>query len=312
MAQDEGGLVRRGLKLAHLRLAAALAETGGIGAAGAVMGLTQPAASRLAAEMETIIGARVYRRHPRGVALTDEGAMLAARAQTVLATLRDAERDLAAAASGGAGAVGVGAVTAPAVDLLAPALRTLRATHPEIAVTVQVETSRTLMRSLESGALDFILGRVPDDVDPADVDFHPIGPEHACICARPDHPLTARGAIGPADLAQCDWVMQPRGSPLRLAVETLFMDAGLPVPARLADTSSLIMTVALVAGSQALTAMSVAVAGLLAAGGGGPIAVLRGAPALTVPTYGLIRLRRAEPPPPVRTVWNAVAALAAG
>ncbi|MFN3616157.1 MAG: LysR substrate-binding domain-containing protein, partial [Rubrimonas sp.] len=254
MTQDEGALVRRGLKLAHLRLAAALAETGGVGAAGAAMGLTQPAASRLAAEIETIIGARLYRRHPRGVTLTDEGAMLAARAQIVLATLRDAERDLAAAASGGAGAVAVGAVTAPAVDLLAPALHALRATHPDIAVTVQVETSRVLMRGLESGALDFFLGRIPDDVDPAEVEFHPIGPERAHVCGRPDHPLMARATLAAPDLAAFDWVMQPRGSPLRLAVETLFMDAGAPVPPRLADTSSLMMTVALVAGSQALTA----------------------------------------------------------
>ena len=47
-------LLRKGLKLSHLRLMAGLAETGQIGLTAAQMGIAQPAASRLLAEVERI------------------------------------------------------------------------------------------------------------------------------------------------------------------------------------------------------------------------------------------------------------------
>jgi DNA-binding transcriptional LysR family regulator len=307
MRAEDDGLFKRGLRLAHLRLAAALAETGGVGAAADALGLTQPAASRLAAELERVLGAKLYERHARGVALTAAGALFAARARAALALIRDAERDVEAALSGGAGAVAIGAVTAPAIELIAPVVGALRRSHPSIRISVQVDASRALVRELKAGQLDFVVGRIPEDVDPAAFEFRPIGPERVCVIARRGHPLAARGATL-ADLAACDWVLQPVGAPLRRAVEALFRDAGLAPPVALADTASLVMTVALLAASDAVCAVAEAVARSLASG---PVAPLKGAPTLVVPVYGMIRPAGAEPPPPVRTVWDAVAQAAA-
>ena len=60
-------LLRRGLKLSHLRIVAALGEAGQIGLAAARIGVTQPAASRLLAEVERIAGHPVHRRAGRGI-----------------------------------------------------------------------------------------------------------------------------------------------------------------------------------------------------------------------------------------------------
>jgi DNA-binding transcriptional LysR family regulator len=306
MALSDDLLLKRGLRLAHLRLAAALAEAGGVGAAADALGLTQPAASRLAAELEGVLGARLYTRHARGVVLTEVGALFAARAQSALALLRDAGRDVEAALSGGAGSVAIGSVTAPAVELLAPAVSALRLSHPGLRLSVHVDASRALIRDVAAGALDFMIGRLPEDADPAAFEFRPIGPERVRLIARRGHPLSA-GAAALADYAACDWVLQPPASPLRRAVEALFRDAGLAPPRSLADTASLVMTVALLARSDAVGAVAEAVARSLT---GGPVAPLPGAPELVVPVYGMIRLAGAEPPPPVRTAWDAVARMA--
>jgi molybdenum-dependent DNA-binding transcriptional regulator ModE len=71
--------LRRGIKIAHLRLMAALAATGQVGAAAEAVGITQPAASRLLAEVERMTGTPLYARTGRGIALTAEGVALAAR-----------------------------------------------------------------------------------------------------------------------------------------------------------------------------------------------------------------------------------------
>jgi len=309
MEAAEAGLLRRGLRMTHLRLIAALSETGQISAAAAALAISQPAASRLAAELEGVIGAKLYLRHARGVALTEAGALFAARARAALGQMRDAQRDLDAALSGGGGAVAVGAVTAPAVELLAPALRALRLSHPEIEVSVQVETSRVLIRALAAGQLDFVIGRIPEEMDPAAFDIRVIGPERACVVARAGHPLAGAAGVDFARLAGFDWVMQPPGSPLRRAGEDAFLTEGAPLPPRALNTASLIMTVATLRASDAVAAVSEAAAATLI-DGGGPLARLATRRPLVVPPFGLIRLRGAAPPPPVRTVHAAVAALA--
>lgn len=311
MAEPEAGLLRRGLRLTHLRLIAALSDSGQISAAAAALAISQPAASRLAAELEGVLGARLYLRHARGVALTEAGALFAARAKAALAQMRDAQRDLDAALSGGGGMVSIGAVTAPAVELLAPALHALRASHPEIEVTVQVETSAELIRALSAGRLDFAIGRIPQEMDPAGFDVRVIGPERACPVARRGHPLEGVAALDFARLGAFDWVMQPPGSPLRRAVEDAFLAEGAALPPRALNTASLIMTVATLRAGEAIAAVSEAVAAVLA-GEGGPLTRLDARRPLVVPPFGLIRLKGAAPPPPARTVYAAVHATVAG
>ncbi len=79
--EDDEGLLRSGLKLRHMRLTAALEEHGQISAAAHVMNISQPAASRMIAEIEAILGVEICERLPRGVRLTPYGAALARRAR---------------------------------------------------------------------------------------------------------------------------------------------------------------------------------------------------------------------------------------
>ena len=67
---EADSLLRRGLKLSHLRLLSALAETGQLGLAADRMAIAQPAASRLLAEVERITGQPVQLRTGRGITLT--------------------------------------------------------------------------------------------------------------------------------------------------------------------------------------------------------------------------------------------------
>ena len=113
-------LLQRGLKLSHLRLMAALAETGQLGLAADRMGITQPAASRLLAEVEQIAKVQVHERTGRGIALTAPGQVLARRAHRVMMEMRDAAREMAELAGGGSGVVRIGAVTAPALTWCCP------------------------------------------------------------------------------------------------------------------------------------------------------------------------------------------------
>lgn len=125
------GQLRR-LKPIQLRLLAALEDSGGLGLAAARIGIAQPAASRLLAEMEDLLGLTLHERQGRGLKLTPVGQALARRAARIEIELADAARELAEAATGRAGVVRVGAVTGPALSLVLPTLIGLQRELPEI------------------------------------------------------------------------------------------------------------------------------------------------------------------------------------
>ncbi|MDF2234801.1 LysR family transcriptional regulator [Albimonas sp. CAU 1670] len=292
-------LLRRGLRFSQLRLLAALAETGRISAAAAQLGITQPAASRLLAELQKAAGAPLYVRHPRGVTLTEAGGLLAARAEIVLRQLDQGFDEIQETTRGARGLVRIGAVTGPALEIVLPVIRELRVTYPEIEVSVQVDTSDKLAEQLLRLELDFYIGRLPDELDARAVSLRPIGPEPVSLVVRLEHPLTRLERVRIEDCLIYDWVMQPPGGLQRRTVESWLLARGLPQPKRVLGTSSILLTLALVSDTNAVAPLSRAVAEFFASRSGlsGNIRRLDVAEDIAVTPFSLI-LRADEPPPP--------------
>lgn len=261
---DAADRIARRLKLPHLRLVLALANTGQISAAAGVLNMSQPAASRMLAEMERMLGAPVCVRGPKGVQLSETGAALAERARRILTELSEAGRDVAEISAGMAGTVYVGAVTSPAIDLVVPALQGLQATHPTLEANVEVGTSDSLMPRLVEGQLDFVIGRVPGYMDLATFDVRPVQGEVVRLLVRHDHRLAGDRRVPLAALTGFEWVMQPPGTPLRRAMDYCFAIHGLPLPRVSLITTSILLSLSMIRRSDAVVPVSEEVAQLLA------------------------------------------------
>jgi DNA-binding transcriptional LysR family regulator len=311
--RDKKSAPQSRLKLPQLRLVAALEDTGSVSAAAEFLNLSQPAASRMVAELEAMFDAPLAERLPRGVRLTPLGAALARHARSVLLQLAEAERELGDLKAGRRGAVAIGAVSGPAFDLVPETVLKVREIAPEIELEVKIDSSNVLARDLLAGRLDFLLARVPDDVDPDDFDSLSIGVEAAQCVVRRDHPLRAQRPASLADVAACEWVTQPRGTPLRRALEALFQNANLPPPRRILATTSLTLTMMTVARGRAIAAMSHEVARFACEGiTPGALAILPTAFDFIVQPYSLISPRSRPLSPAARTVYETIQALAAG
>lgn len=291
-------LIARGIKLRQLALLVAVGEGGQLGRGAAVLNMTQPAASRMLADLERIVGARLTQRHSRGVSLTPAGARLAERARAMLRDLGLAGREVRDLDRGRLGTVNLGSVSGPSLELVLPIVRGLERTGPGLRVRVNVQPSQRLAADLLAGHLDLYLGRVPEGVDPRAFEQTPVGPEPLALVVRGDHPL----AEGRCDLADClahEWVMEPPGSVMHGAVEAYLADRGLEMPAMPVSTTSLMMTLGFVLNSQAVGVMSAPAARLFAAVGGGQggIRVLDLAPDLAVAPFAIVTLRARRPGP---------------
>ena len=285
-------LVRKGLKLSHLRLLAALAETGQLTQAAGMIGISQPAASRLVAEIEGIIAAPVHERTGRGLGLTAEGRALAQRAQRIRLELDDAARDLTEIAMGGVGQVRIGAVTGPAMDRVLPALQSERLNHPNVSVEVVVQPSDLLCVQLLAGRLDFAVGRLPEDLRAEPLTFRPIAPEPIALIARRGHPLFARPHLRAIEALAYDWVMPGADSLLTRTVLARLQALGLPRPMHRLATSSFLLTLAMIQQSDAIAAIAEASALQISKDEAALVAMLPLDLGIEVEPFGLITRER--------------------
>ena len=290
---DGDTLLRSGLSLRHMRMITALDDHGRVSAAAQVMNISQPAASRMIAEMEAVLDVRLCERLPRGVALTPYGKALARRARSILLEMREADRELSELTAGKGGSVFLGAVTAPAIELAVPAIREIRRIYPRIENTKQNNTTNKHTRELIASRHDFIIARIPDDLNPRLFESRVIGVEKACLIVRRGHPL-ASGKMGRREeTAGYDWVFQSGGSPLRQAMESNFLNRDIPLPDRILNTSSLLLTLVMVAQSDAIAPVSIQVARFIQGADGlaGAIDVVQTEFDIEVRPYSLITVK---------------------
>jgi DNA-binding transcriptional LysR family regulator len=302
--------IRRGLKLSHLRLLSALDVTGQISAAAAHLAISQPAASRLLAEVERIAGAELYGRHARGIVFTEAGSHLATLARRMLGDLDAVSREIEELDAGRRGFVSIGAVTGAALEHVLPVLRQTRLTHPHINVNVVVDTSDKLAPLMLADELDFYIGRIPGTIDASAFVPEPIGPEPVALIVRAGHPLTRRKNPSIEECVEFDWVLQPLGGLMRQTVESYLMSRRISLPARVISTSSTLMTLALIAQSNAIAPIARSAATFFGSEEGldGRIVKLPVADDMVVTPYSLLRPSGRDLSPTARIVHQQIAA----
>jgi DNA-binding transcriptional LysR family regulator len=218
-------------------------------------GMTQPAASKLLAELETAVGQALFHRHPRGVQANAMGAVLIRLARMVLSDVRKAAEELTALRAGSQVRLAIGSVLSPAVRLLPQALLQLAQQQPQLAVSVETDTSRPMLQKLLAGQLDVVIGRLLDPEHAQDVNFVPLADEPHALFARLGHPLLQIKSITSANVLEFPWIMPPKASILRERIESIFLQRGHAPPRCSLETTSLPLTMRLLHESDALVAL---------------------------------------------------------
>jgi DNA-binding transcriptional LysR family regulator len=297
-------LLRKGLKIQHFRLFAALDETRQISAAADMLSLSQPVASRLAAEAEQLAGVSLYQRTSRGISLTAAGEALARRARRMLIEIDEAGRELQELHSGQGGRVNIGSVTGPSFEHVLPAIRQARLTLPRVTVNVDVSTSDVLAAALLEGTLDFAIARIPPGRDPRLFDMRMIGAEPMSLVVRTNHPLIRKPPESIDTLMEYDWVLPGEGTLLRTTLELELTRRSLPLPRKVLNTSSFLLTLVTVRQTNAIAPVATSVAEFFASetGMGGAVAELPLPFPLEVEPYGLMTVRGRQLAPAARQV----------
>ena len=196
-------------ELRQLRSFVAVAEEGSLTRAAARLHIAQQSLSQQMRTLELQLGVTLFERSPRGVALTDVGAVLLREARPVLAQADRAVEAVRRAASGAQGDLRVGFLSTVANYFMPPVVRAFRVRHPGIHLHTEDVSIAALVAGLRDGSLDAGLSRPPlvDDLETEVVLREPVA------AVLPDgHPLADRAELTLADLAGEPWVLTPRAS----------------------------------------------------------------------------------------------------
>jgi DNA-binding transcriptional LysR family regulator len=153
-----------GVDLRHLVALEIVARERSFARAAAQLGYTQSAVSQQIAALERAAGAQLLER-PRGrgiVEPTEAGALLLRHAERIVASLRAAEADLRALASGTVGSLRVGTFQSVGITVLPPLLSRYRAAWPGVEVTlIESGSPSELVGGVERGELDLTFWSLP-------------------------------------------------------------------------------------------------------------------------------------------------------
>src|SRR5260370_40265440 len=120
--------------------------------------VAQPSVSQQIRKLETELGAPLFHRMKRRVALTEAGKTFLPHARAVLQRLEEARLEVQELSGMRKGTLGVGAPPSVGTHLLPRAMAAFSRLHPGIALTFREAGSGTLLKLLEEGGLGFAVG----------------------------------------------------------------------------------------------------------------------------------------------------------
>ena len=142
------------LELRQLRYFAAVAEELHFGRAAQRLHMTQPPLSQAIQALEELLGAPLFERNRRGVALTAAGAALLPEARRMLAQAQELPQLVQRAAAGEVGRLALAFVSSADYSVLPPFLRAYRAAFPQVQIALQEATSDLQLEDLLHGRID--------------------------------------------------------------------------------------------------------------------------------------------------------------
>ncbi len=250
MATSSLGTALSRLQLRHLHCFLAVARLGSLRRAAEALSITQPAVTKTLAELEDILGVRLFHRGRRGAVLTAEAEVFMRHADAVVSGVGEAVHSVSAERS--RVPVALGALPTLTPSFLPGVLTQLSAHTAGLAVKVITGRNRQLLQQLQQRELDAVLGRLAEPEHMVGLSFEHLYAEPLVVAVRPDHPLLARQRLQMSELGRFDLVVPLPGTIIRHAVDGLLATHGITPRRALLETLSSSLGRQLALGSDAL------------------------------------------------------------
>lgn len=190
----------------HLWLFLAVAEEQHFGRAAKRLGMSQPPLTDQIQTLEQALKVKLFERSRRGTKLTPAGAAILPAVKKFAEQLERLELAVREAATGQRSMLTVGAITSAMVEVLPPLIERMKATHPDVTISMREIDSVEAIPLLQSGDIDLAFARLEGDLGPG-IKSLPLREDRLAIALPKEHPLSTRSRIRLASLSEEGFVM---------------------------------------------------------------------------------------------------------
>jgi DNA-binding transcriptional LysR family regulator len=186
------------IKQRHLEVFDAILAAGSVSRAAAQLNLSQPAVSIALANLEALIGFKLFKRDRGFFAPTREALLLQDEmAQGLLALARVSQR-VSEIRAGSTGSIRIATNGAMAVHFLPPLIAAYQRDHADVSIDILVRSSRQVADWVSSGQIDIGLIDTPVPVAGLQAKLYSL----ECVCVmHKDDPVAKKAVVTPVDLA---------------------------------------------------------------------------------------------------------------
>lgn len=251
----------------HLRYFIAVAEELSFTRAATRLGLGQPPLSQQIQQLEREVGAPLFNRLPRGVALTAAGERLLRDAKDILARREQALLNARRAAGGELGVLRIGFTASASFNpFVTAAIRDYRGAFPDVRVELVESNTVQLLERFAERLLDVAFIR-PSPGETGHLPCHLLQREEMLVALPAGHPLAEQPAIPLEALRDEPFILYPRrnGRALYDAIVEACETAGFS-PRVAQEAPQMASTVTLIASGIGISVVPASMGQLLAQG----------------------------------------------
>jgi LysR family transcriptional regulator, regulator for metE and metH len=187
------------LEIRHLKLVAAIAETGSVTRAGNCLHLTQSALSHQLRDAEEQLGVPLFERKNRKMTLTAAGERLLQSARTVMAELEGAQKEIQKRGGAGQGLIRLSTECYTVYHWLPERLKLFQQKFPAVEFQLVVEATDNPFEALLDGKLDLAIACTP--IRNRKIRYTPLFEDEVVVIVAPGHPLAGKKCVEPEDFA---------------------------------------------------------------------------------------------------------------
>jgi LysR family transcriptional regulator, regulator for metE and metH len=187
------------LELRHLQMVLAIHEASSVTAASERLNVTQSALSHQLKEIEARLQTQLFLRVRKKMVLTAAGQAVLRAARPILQQVEAAEEEIRLLNDDHAGTITISTQCYTCYHWLPPVLTRFQKQHPDVDVQIDVDATRTTVKSLLEGRIDVaILNHVPDDHA---IELTPLFEDEMLLVTSDKHRLAKSLWVRPSQLA---------------------------------------------------------------------------------------------------------------
>ncbi len=227
----------RRLRLRHLEILLELDRHGSLTSTAEALGVSQPAVSQWLAEIEAALGVTLF---VRGRQLKPSAYLPVAlrHARRMVADSHQLKIELDSVSTGSVGVVRIGSMGVGSAGLLPRALVHLRGQPEGPQIEVVEDIASGLWARFRRREIDLIVGRLDERAFGPQVRSEPLFDDPHCVVVGRSHPLLRAKRQTWSGAAAYPWILPPRDTALRRAIDSTFLHHGLAPPVPWVESAS--------------------------------------------------------------------------